>query len=187
MNARRLLSVVGLARPVRVRDPKRPRGRRGVVSVLSMMFVVMFGSLVAAMAISSQGNLRTAASHLHVNRSMHAAETGLAMAEARMGEATGRFIVANSTIDGSFATNLWNGNLGALGEVEVLPPPSGHYEPGTPAGLAEAVSFIHAADAQMNATPGCTTIRLHALRGLLGWLDPRRKPILVQLPGGLPR
>ena len=75
----------------------------------------------------------------------------------------------------------------ALGEVEVLPPPSGHYEPGTPAGLAEAVSFIHAADAQMNATPGCTTIRLHALRGLLGWLDPRRKPILVQLPGGLPR
>ena len=52
---------------------------------------------------------------------------------------------------------------------------------------AGSAIFIHAADAQMNATPGCTTIRLHALRGLLGWLDPRRKPILVQLPGGLPR
>ena len=46
--------------------------RRGVVSVLSMMFLVLFGSLAAAMAIASRGNLQTAASHLHVMRAMGA-------------------------------------------------------------------------------------------------------------------
>ena len=37
--------------------------RRGVASVLAMMFLIIFGSLVAAMAIASQGNVRTAATH----------------------------------------------------------------------------------------------------------------------------
>lgn len=44
-----------------------------------MMFLVIFGSLAAAMAIVSQGNLQTAQSHLKINRTLAAAETGLSM------------------------------------------------------------------------------------------------------------
>lgn len=148
MNARGLLSVVGLADSVERlrRARKRLRNRRGVVSVLAMMFVVMFGSLVAAMAISSQGNIRAASTHQHVARAMNAAETGLAIAQARMTEAASRFVVSSSTIDSDFATDLWNGDLGGLGQIVILPPPSGHYQSGDPDGLAMAVAQIHAAD-----------------------------------------
>src|SRR5690606_27116178 len=67
-------------RPARRRRP-RPAGRaaaarRGVASVLAMMFLILFGSLVAAMAVASTGNIRTAASHLSVMRAQAAAETG---------------------------------------------------------------------------------------------------------------
>lgn len=147
MNVRQLLSVAG--RPASLRRARRPRRRRGVVSVLAMMFVVMFGSLVAAMAISSQGNIRAASTHLHVSRAMHAAETGLGIARARMSEASSRFVASSSTIDASFGTGLWNGNLAALGEISILPPPSGHFQAGNPAGLAEAVAQIHASDASI--------------------------------------
>ena len=51
--------------------------QRGITAVLSMMFLLIFGSLAAAMAIVSQGNLRTADSHLKINRSLAAAETGM--------------------------------------------------------------------------------------------------------------
>ena len=62
--------------------------RRGIASVLAMMFLVLFGSLIAAMAVSSTGNIRTANMHLHVMRAMSAAETGLAVAEHRLNEAS---------------------------------------------------------------------------------------------------
>ena len=54
--------------------PRRRLTRRGVVSVLAMMILVLFGSLSVAMAIASQGNLRTASTHLHVLRAMGASE-----------------------------------------------------------------------------------------------------------------
>ena len=65
---------------------RRLPGRRGVSSVLSMMFLVIFGSLAAAMAVVAQGNLRTADSSLKVSRAMSAAETGLTFAARRLSE-----------------------------------------------------------------------------------------------------
>ena len=67
-----------------------PRGRwwksrRGVAAVLAMMFLILFGSLSVAMAIASKGNLTTSATYLHVSRAQSAAETGLAIAQRRLG------------------------------------------------------------------------------------------------------
>ncbi|MBX3363288.1 MAG: hypothetical protein KF866_00865 [Phycisphaeraceae bacterium] len=116
------------------------------MSVLSMMFLVLFGSLTAAMAIASQGNIKTATTHLHVMRAMSSAETGLAIAKRRLAEAASRFVISHSQMDESAVDALWNGNLNALGTHLVLPPPSGHAEGSSPSGLAEAISLIHASD-----------------------------------------
>jgi hypothetical protein len=59
---------------------RRPRCRRrehGAAAILAMMFLLIFGSLAAAMAIVSQGNLRTADTHLKINRALATAETGM--------------------------------------------------------------------------------------------------------------
>ena len=64
------------------RARRRRLSRRGVASVLAMMFVVLFGSLAVAMAIVSKGNLRTAQTNLHVIRAMGAADTGVATRDA---------------------------------------------------------------------------------------------------------
>lgn len=145
-----MTTPIGAKGPTPVRTARKvllmARSRRGVVSVLAMMFVVLFGSLVAAMGISSQGNLRAASTHLHVMRAMGAAETGMAFAEARLREASSRFIIAKSDIDASTASALWSGNTGSLGDIVVLDPPSGHAEAAPPSGLAEAIALIHAAD-----------------------------------------
>ena len=66
------------------RGAARPGGRRGVASVLAMMFLVIFGSLAVAMAVVAQGNLRTADSSLKVSRAMSAAETGIVFATSRL-------------------------------------------------------------------------------------------------------
>ena len=134
-------------RSTQTRRRSTPRGsRRGVASVLAMMFLILFGSLCAAMAVSSTGNIRTASMHLHVMRAMSAAETGMVLAEYRLAEATSRFVVAESDIDGSMTRALWAGDAAMIGTHEVLPPPSGHAEPGLPGGIAEALVNLHAAD-----------------------------------------
>ena len=56
---------------------RAPESRRGIAAVLSMMFLILFGSLAAAMAIATKGNLTTAATHVRVLRAQGAAETGL--------------------------------------------------------------------------------------------------------------
>ena len=58
-----------------------------------MMFLVLFSSLAAAMAVVAQSNLRTADSALSVSRAMSAAETGLVFAQRRLQEETRRFVV----------------------------------------------------------------------------------------------
>lgn len=141
----------------RPRSPKRPAARfsrRGVASVLAMMFLILFGSLIAAMAVSSTGNIRTASMHLHVMRAMSAAETGLALAEYRLAEAVSRFVVAESDIDADMTRALWSGNAGMIGTYEVLPPPSGHPEAGTPSGVAEALVNIFKADENLLSGTG---------------------------------
>lgn len=121
--------------------------RRGVVSVLAMMFLVLFGSLGLAMTIASQGNLRTASTQLHVNKALSAAETGLAVAKARLAEATSRFIVDKGVVDAAYGRKLWAGTLSSGdGQKTVLAPPSGFTENSLPGGLAQALVNVHAAD-----------------------------------------
>ncbi|MFK7883194.1 MAG: hypothetical protein AB8F26_03290 [Phycisphaerales bacterium] len=132
----------------------RRLSRRGVASVLAMMFLILFGSLVAAMAITSTGNIRTANMHLHVMRAMSAAETGLAVAEHRLNEASSRFVVAESDIDGPMSFALWTGDDGAIGVHEVMPPPSGFSEDALPAGIAEALLNAHASDQNLYTGSG---------------------------------
>lgn len=141
--ARRLLAMAG-------------RPRRAVASVLAMMLLILFGSLVTAMAISSKGNIRTADTQLHVMRALGAAETGLAVAEQRLGEAASRFIVSRGSLDGTAGSDLWTGNLGGLGTVEILSPPSGFAEASLPGGLAEAVANRHASDVGIVPFDGLT-------------------------------
>ena len=62
-----------------IRSLRRPARRRGIAAVLAMMFLVIFASLAAAMAVVSQGNLRVADTNIKVNRSLAAAETGMNM------------------------------------------------------------------------------------------------------------
>ncbi len=72
-----------------------------------MMFLVIFASLAAAMAIVSQGNLRTADSHLKMNRALAAAETGVQFLIYRIDEAAKQVKTSKGIIDHSLAQNLW--------------------------------------------------------------------------------
>lgn len=128
-----------IARPGRRRPGPR---RRGVVSVLSMMFLILFGSLAAAMAVVSQGNLRTAAAHMHVSRAMSSAETGLAIAERRLDHAVTRFIIDRGEIDEQLGTQMWIGAIPADVDTIVRPLTTGD----VPTGVANALAVIHDAD-----------------------------------------
>lgn len=140
--------MTSTARPLRGRGRRLRRfDRRGVVSVLAMMFLVLFGSLVAAMAITSRGNIRTASTHLQVTAALSAAETGLVVAQNRLSQATGRFMVEQSEMVPDFVEDLWLGNLGGWGDHTVLPNGLGYAD--DPAGVAEALLFLHALDANI--------------------------------------
>jgi hypothetical protein len=126
------------------RQRRRAASRKGVVSVVSMMFLILFGSLAAAMAIMSKGNIITAATHQHVVRAQGAAETGLAIAEQRLAEAVSRFVVEKGTIDGAFGESLWAGSYSS--GVTVLPPSSFPTATAGAAGIHDAIGQIHAED-----------------------------------------
>lgn len=127
--------------------PRRSSAReRGVASILSMMFLILFGSLAAAMAIASKGNIRTASTHVHVVRALGAAETGLHIASARLHEAAQRFIISKSDITGGLASELWNGDTSKAGTVQVQLPLTSYPESSTPSGIAQAVANRHACD-----------------------------------------
>jgi hypothetical protein len=122
------------------------KSRRGVAAVLAMMFLILFGSLSVAMAISSKGNVTTSATYMHVSRAQSAAETALAIATRRLTNGAARFVVSNSNVDGTFGWNLWSGNLGALGQHTVLAPLTGRQDLPAPSGLAQALADDHALD-----------------------------------------
>ena len=42
--------------------------------------------------------------------------------------------------------------------------------------------FLHIWAGPESVTAGCTAMNVDALKELIGWLDPRRRPMLVQLP-----
>lgn len=84
--------------------------RRGVGAVLAMMFLVIFASLATAMAIVSQGNLRTADSHLKMNRALAAAETGTRFVVYRMQQVIVQeddLIVSEGVISEGQSKTLW--------------------------------------------------------------------------------
>ena len=110
---------------------RRPEPReRGVAAIIAMMFLVIFGSLAAAMAIVSQGGLRSAESHLKIGRAHAAAETGLDLIEWRLAQAfAGRTGTATldagltpvrspqGVVDDALATEMWgvaSTNLAAI-------------------------------------------------------------------------
>jgi hypothetical protein len=123
--------------------------RRGVASILAMMFMVIFSALAAAMAVVAQGNLRTAASALHVSRAMSAAEAGIVFAMKRLESEGKRFVIEKGVVDGDYAYDLWMGTYdqAADGIVDVLDPDD--YTVSTPSGdgLVHALYDVHATDA----------------------------------------
>ncbi len=95
---------------VRVKSPCCASARsRGAAAVLAMMFLVIFGSLAAAMAIVSQGNLHAASSQIKVNRSIAAAETGINLLAYRIQNAALQVRTSDGIITGGT-----NGNAKAL-------------------------------------------------------------------------
>ncbi len=129
-------------RPIR----KNRLDRRGVVAILAMMFLVLFGSLGVAMAIASKGNLRTASTHIHVIRATGAAETGLAVGAKRLQEASARFIISSSDTTGSLMWKMWSGTATGSDTRMSVQNPAGFVESGLPAGIAQALVNCHNAD-----------------------------------------
>jgi hypothetical protein len=113
-----------------------------------MMFLVIFGSLGAAMAVVAQGNLRTADSAIRVSRAMSAAETGLVFATRRLTSEASRFVVRRGVIDATFANQLWRGTYSPddPGDLVVLPP-VGYEVVVAPTGIAQALLDAHYVDA----------------------------------------
>ncbi len=145
------------------------KSRRGVASVLSMMFLILFGSLVAAMATVSTGNIKTAKVHLEVMRAMSAAETGMAVAEHRLNEAASRFVVSKSKMDSDLSWALWTGDAGTIGDYTVSPPYDGYTEASLPTGIAQ--SLVNAHDADVNILAGLGFITDPAINAAPGGVD----------------
>jgi hypothetical protein len=100
--------------PHATRDPapatRRAARRRGAGAIMAMMFLVIFGSLAAAMAIVSQGNLHTAEAHLKINRSLAAAETGMQLITYRLEQVSNQVTTRDGIVEDGAAGNahgLW--------------------------------------------------------------------------------
>ena len=80
-----------------------------------MMFLVIFGSLAAAMAIVSQGNLHTADTHIKVNRSLSASETGMRLMMYRLSNACESVLTRSGAVwdpaAGTYLTTLNSSDL----------------------------------------------------------------------------
>ena len=145
-SGRRTRRAVGATRRRTLRVRRAP-ARRGVASVLAMMFLVIFGSLGIAMAIVAQGNLRTADSAIKVSRAMSAAETGLVFAARRLETEGKRFVVRKGVIDADFGHKLWDGDWDAASDGSVeIEDPVGYVEEEPVDSLAGAIRNAHAAD-----------------------------------------
>lgn len=115
------------------------RQRRGVSSVLAMMFLVIFGSLTAAMAVVAQSNLRTADSGLKLSRAMSAAETGMVFATRRLAEESARFVVTKGVISKDVGQKFWMGTYSnAEGTVTIIQPTGYNTGPGVIHALRDA-------------------------------------------------
>lgn len=82
--------------------------RRGAAAVMAMMFLVIFSSLAASMAIIAQGNLSTADNHLRINRALAAAESGMGFAILMLEQASNDVLTRHGDITASVAESLWH-------------------------------------------------------------------------------
>lgn len=114
--------------------------RRGVISVLAMMFMVLFGSLAVAMAVVSKGNLRTAQTHLRVSGALGATDSGMTLATGRLAAAATRLRVWKGDIDQAYAMQLWTGNY-STSDGPVLNPAGNP----TTLGLRDILASMHPA------------------------------------------
>lgn len=140
--------------------PAHPGKRRGVAAILAMMFLIMFGSLSAAMAIASRGNMVTASTNLHVMRAQSAAETGLEVAEARLEEAAARFLMSDSNVTPNFGWDLWRGSLSGFSTYQIIPGKTMRQDLASPSGLAAAVAQAHALDQNIVDEAGITSVTI---------------------------
>jgi len=92
---------------------RRPR-QRGAAAILAMMFLVIFSSLAAAMAIVAQGNLTTADAHLKINRALASAETGMNFLIYRIDQVTATIKTRDGLISQANAPSLWDETKVAL-------------------------------------------------------------------------
>lgn len=88
--------------------------QQGAVSIMAMLFLVIFGSLGVAMAIVAQGNLSTAEAHIKINRSLAAAETGMQYIIYRLNAITSTVTTLDGVIDTTNAPALWIATRNAL-------------------------------------------------------------------------
>ena len=128
--------------------------RRGVSSVLAMMFLVIFGSLAAAMAVVAQSNLRTADSGLRVSRAMSAAETGMVFATRRLAQESARFVVNKGVVDADFASRIWMGTYNSGDGPVTIVQPAGY---NTGPGVIHALRDAHNADTHNIVASGAPT------------------------------
>lgn len=133
---------------------RRFGSRRAVASVLAMMFVVLFGTLGVAMAIMSQGNMRTAHTHLHVLRAMGGAETGLAVALRRFEQTTGRFYATRGQVDGDFGQRLWDGTYTGGDGVRLRNPSTGDLENVSNHGIVHELAEVFGLDVNIVGLSG---------------------------------
>src|SRR5580692_3315871 len=83
------------------------RRNRGAAAILAMMFLVIFASLAAAMAIIAQGNLATADNSYKIHRSLASCETGLQFLNYQLGQATSTITTTTGQITAANAPALW--------------------------------------------------------------------------------
>ena len=119
------------------------RNHRGVSSVLAMMFLVIFSSLAAAMAVVAQSNLRSADSGLKLSRAMSAAETGLVFATRRLATESARFVITKGVVDSPFGDKLWMGTYTSSDGTVTISQPSGY---NTGPGVIHAMRDAHNLD-----------------------------------------
>ncbi len=86
---------------------KRNASQRGAVSVLAMLFLAIFASLAAAMAMSAQTNLLSADTNHHGNRALAASETGVQFARFRLASIADGVTTTKGEIEGDIADDLW--------------------------------------------------------------------------------
>jgi hypothetical protein len=85
----------------------RKARRRGSAAILAMMYLVIFGSLAAAMAIVAQGNMSTADTYLRSARATAISETGMRYIIYQINQAAASVTTRDGIIDSTNAPALW--------------------------------------------------------------------------------